>query len=489
MRLKTETIVGLFFLSALALFIYLSIFFGAWRFNAADYATYIIFSRDCSGLMKKADVKIAGVKVGYVDDIALTADKQQVHIVIKIGKNYRLYTDASALLRQEGILGTKYLELVPGNPTLPILTTGDAIASPSKQGVSFDEVLSEIHGITQEMHAMSIAIKHSMMQAQEQGPSLIQAVHETMAHVAQLTRSLEDFMLQNQHHVQGLLQNSHTLTDVLKREMPQLTDKIHTISDLMEDVLDPLERVVGHVGAGKGTMGKLIHDDEIYDDIKATTNTVKSCINTFNSLALVFDAHTESLHGIGQESHCFKNSKDYFNIRLHPCADYFYLLGVLMSHYGSVNRHETFKTIDVCEPIFHEQTHKKMVKRKLNAVLFNAQFGKIYKNWALRFGIFESTPGVAVDCELPCPRWLRWVSTFEIFDFNGRNRLCGSQPHLKWLNRMFITDHIYFDWGCDDFASPQNKTAFFGAGLRFEDTDFRNFAERCIGKDYPPELG
>jgi len=64
---KTETIVGAFIVLALTVFAYMTFQLGSVRLNLARYTTYLVSFKDVSGLSPKSDIKIAGVKVGWVD--------------------------------------------------------------------------------------------------------------------------------------------------------------------------------------------------------------------------------------------------------------------------------------------------------------------------------------------------------------------------------------------------------------------------------------
>ena len=81
---------------------------------------------------------------------------------------------------------------------------------------------------------------------------------------------------------------------------------------------------------------------------------------------------------------------------------------------------------------------------------------------------------MAIDYELPLHSdYIRWITTFEAFDFHGQSRIDDRRPHLKWLNRLFFLKNIYMSFGIDDFVSKHNTNAFFGIGVRFVDDDIK----------------
>src|SRR5262245_37670696 len=75
-----------------------------------------------AGLDDKAAVRVAGVRVGRVDGIRLEGTHALVTLLLE--KKVPLTQGASARIANMGLLGDKYVELVPGPPGAPELPKG-----------------------------------------------------------------------------------------------------------------------------------------------------------------------------------------------------------------------------------------------------------------------------------------------------------------------------------------------------------------------------
>ena len=148
MHIKTETKVGIFVLLAITTFIVMVLGIGAFRFNGSSYNEYTVEFKDVAGLSKKAGVKIAGVEVGRVAKIDLS-NGSMPKAIIMVNKRYKLYENSYAVVRQEGLLGTKYIEIIPGDPLLPELVPGSLIAKSGREAVSVDDLLYKFKNIAQ----------------------------------------------------------------------------------------------------------------------------------------------------------------------------------------------------------------------------------------------------------------------------------------------------------------------------------------------------
>jgi len=109
---RVELAAGVFMLIGLILTGYVSFRLGEvnlWGVN--EYVVYARFS-NVAGLKKKAPVTIAGVEVGYVDDIKL--DRGEALVTLKIKKGIKLEEDVIASIKTMGIIGDKYVAISPG---------------------------------------------------------------------------------------------------------------------------------------------------------------------------------------------------------------------------------------------------------------------------------------------------------------------------------------------------------------------------------------
>ena len=66
------------------------------------------------GIIRGSDVKMSGVKVGTITDIALDPETYLAIVTLTLNPNVHIPTDTSAEIVGDGLLGSKFLALVPG---------------------------------------------------------------------------------------------------------------------------------------------------------------------------------------------------------------------------------------------------------------------------------------------------------------------------------------------------------------------------------------
>lgn len=110
------------------------------NFDFKSRYTVNAYFTNASGLPKKAKVKIAGVDVGHIKNIVLENEKAK--IILNISSDVTLYSDATAKIVATGIIGTKYIEILPGTPAHKILSDGDVIETMGAH--SIEDMISSV---------------------------------------------------------------------------------------------------------------------------------------------------------------------------------------------------------------------------------------------------------------------------------------------------------------------------------------------------------
>lgn len=455
MKLKTEAVIGIFILTAIGSFLYMTVQLGAFRFDTSKYAPYSALFKDVAGLTKKADVKIAGVKVGWVDDIVLEPDGKTVKAKLMILREYTLYKNAYAVVRQEGMLGLKFLELVTGDPLEQPLNPGDILSYQARQFVSLDEILYSFAKVSQSVQELAVSLKDTAQEVKDIASHL-------KGNIAPFAESVHDMKSQVSSSVDRVVTCFESTFDSIKRTSAHFDERIKQTDIALKDGAE----IVRKLNQGQGAMGKLINEDELYRDLKCSVKSVCNSLNKISQWSFAIDSHVEPLIGLNCPTK--PRIKGYFDLYFYPVPSCFVLGGVALSDKGFAK-----KTITTCTDCDTGKS-KTALKEKRTSVGVNFQVGKVFNNTcAIRVGLFESSVGLGIDWRIPINKW-QWITTLEAFDFRGNRRIgADTRPHLKWLNRFFVTPSLYLAFGADDFISKHNKSGFIGAGVYFNDCDLK----------------
>jgi phospholipid/cholesterol/gamma-HCH transport system substrate-binding protein len=135
-----ETTVGIFVVIGLLCVGYLAVTLGRVSFFEADnYRLYANFT-SVSGLRVGGSVNMFGLEIGRVDRLGIDQQSQQARVEMVIRKDVKIYEDAMAAIKTEGLIGDKYVGIDPGGAgeqlkpgdtiiqTQPAVDVGDIIS-------------------------------------------------------------------------------------------------------------------------------------------------------------------------------------------------------------------------------------------------------------------------------------------------------------------------------------------------------------------------
>ncbi len=469
MRINPETSVGIFVLGALAVFVYMTVQIGVFQLDTDKYRKQVVFFNDISGLIKKADVKIAGVKVGWIVDIGLnpkddgTGYTAQANIMID--KRYSIRSDGYGIVRQDGLLGVKYLEIIPGDSSFPTIGSGDALGRPGKTPVSVDELLQQAKSVATNVEEISSVIRDALISPDQKSKikDTVDNIYKTSEKIANFSSRIDTILNNNQDDIEGMVKDFRGFASELRDAVPSVKTDMHeltqhlsevtlpgfdrnvdravnafekdfgAIADKLETTADAIEQaalqtrdgfkginsVANKINDGHGLIGKLINDDEVYYDFKKSIQGLRNYFSKVESMSTVFDSHSEMMYG-PLEGMNIKNNKGYMDIRIHSNEDTFYIVQVMSSIAGKMSRSVESQAFydyngyqynpplianvpDALTQIVSIDFAPEVIRktRTPDALALGLQIGKVYKDVAFRFGMMEGSFGLACDYEIP----------------------------------------------------------------------------------------
>jgi phospholipid/cholesterol/gamma-HCH transport system substrate-binding protein len=277
-----ELKVGIFIVVCLTLVAGLVWKFGKYEpLTRNSYQITVVFS-DVGGIVKDASVLYGGIDVGKVSDITL--DQQgllKVNVKLDIYNTVKIRQDAKFVINQSGLLGDRYIDVLPQGATEDFLKPGDTV-----NGSTSVDLTEAIHSVVDVLHQAAGTI--------ERVDKAIQRIDETVlsqrslnhidsalvnidtvsSNAVGLTVSLREVVDQNRGKLDTTLTRLSDAADNLKRASSNVDqvvtsnqDDIHTAVKNLAESTARLNDMLARLEKGQGTMGKLLVDPTLHDEI------------------------------------------------------------------------------------------------------------------------------------------------------------------------------------------------------------------------------
>lgn len=136
-----ETIVGIFVVFGLLCVGYMTVNLG--KVNLFGDDSYSLFANftTVAGLRVGNPVRMLGIDIGRIEKISMDQENHRAVVEIRIINNVKIYDDAIASIKTEGLLGDKYLSVDPGGAGTLLAENG--IITDTQAAIDIEEIISK----------------------------------------------------------------------------------------------------------------------------------------------------------------------------------------------------------------------------------------------------------------------------------------------------------------------------------------------------------
>jgi phospholipid/cholesterol/gamma-HCH transport system substrate-binding protein len=265
--------VGLFFLLGLALtWVTFETLSGGKLFRDDGY-TLIAGFPSLKDLKVGDEVRMAGVKVGVVEKTRLGHGRAEA--VLRINEGVEIPRDTTASIAMSGLIGTNYIGIDLGSGHAPALSPGAEIAT--KVTPDLNTIMAEIGSLGQKLQGTLDSFGQAMNGNGPDGglfQKLDRLVSENQGKIDTTMSNLQEITTKiNQGQgTLGKLVNDPALHDQLLAAVGE----IKSAADEAKNFMGNAQAIVDQVKSGKGTLGTLVFDENAGNDLKATVANLRA---------------------------------------------------------------------------------------------------------------------------------------------------------------------------------------------------------------------
>lgn len=315
----SELRVGIFMLAALLVFGFM-ILNSSGDFNPFEKKMRLrVRFASADGLRKNAEVQLAGISVGKVEDVKfLPADSPEgerieatlgvVQVLDKKPIGELIRTDSTATLVATSVLG---------NDKMINITTGTEKGAPvendtvlkSNSAISMNQLTSTGNDLLKQINKLAVPANEILNKANQGEGTLGRIVNDES-----LYRSLD-----------GAVAETRAMMTRLQTTIDKINDGKGTAGKLVNDpalydglnkTVAQLESISADIKAGRGSAGKFVNDDALYNETRAAITDLRKSINSINDIASDIKLVTADIKdGKGTAGKLLKDEKLYDDAR------------------------------------------------------------------------------------------------------------------------------------------------------------------------------
>jgi phospholipid/cholesterol/gamma-HCH transport system substrate-binding protein len=291
MKISSETKIGALTAIAITLLVLGFNFLKGKSFSGKGNKLYAVFT-DVKGLSNSNPVVINGKQVGTVYATEFSKDLKNITAVLNMNGTYAIPKNSVAVITAS-LLGTISLEIKLGDSPA-LLANNDTISTKASAGIideamqKLDPVLYEVKGAVKSLDSVLVTVNSVVDPAAKNNiRGILDNVNRTMASLAVSSASLQTLLntqtgalaksLDNVNKFTGNLAANNEKMNGIMGNVEKATDNFAKLDlqktlDALNGTMAELKSTIAKVDSDKGTLGLLLNDARLYNNLTATTN-------------------------------------------------------------------------------------------------------------------------------------------------------------------------------------------------------------------------
>lgn len=294
MKFSKEIKAGLIAVVAIISFVLLYQFMKGKSLFSTDNEFFANFD-NVEGLEPSSPVSINGLKVGQVDKITPIADETgKYHFVIRVlvDNAYKFSRKSTIEIFEPGLMSGKQvrINLQYGGD---LAKDGDTLSGAYKPSM-MSSISSQIGPVKDQVEVVLKRVDSLMLNAnaitdarnQAEIRALLMNLNRTVASFESTSRQTNQLLANNDPRVQRVLDNANLATQSAKTAIDNYgriaeevdVQKLNNTIDKLSLTADQLNNVIAGINNGKGSLGKLTQDEELYKNLNNTAENLNKLV-------------------------------------------------------------------------------------------------------------------------------------------------------------------------------------------------------------------
>lgn len=281
---KLQIQVGILFIVSVAVLIAGVLWFKEFTIGGHNYNVVVEFPQT-SGLVKGDPVDVKGVRSGKVENIEFKYGQALVTVSLK--RSVVLRKGTVVTISNVGLMGQKVVNIWPGRIADEPIPEGTQLRGVYEAGIP--EILGGVGATLETFQALAVRVD-SLLAGLDTDRQ--QQILNTLSNVERASGELADLLQNNREDLSASIKSMRTTMDELRNmlegrgamfgqtmeDASGAVARLDTTLTTLDATVSRMDKLLTRVESGEGTMGKLVQDQDLYNELVLTLRDAKALL-------------------------------------------------------------------------------------------------------------------------------------------------------------------------------------------------------------------
>lgn len=282
MKLTREIKTAILVISSISLFIWgYSFLKGKDIFT--NYKTFYVEYDNVEGLATSAPVTLNGLNIGKINTISLDKNTGKLMVELQLNTDFPISKSSVATIYEPGFIGGKQIAIYPNLDDKILAVDGQKLIGNTKLGLTasvgnkLEPIQEKLEKLMQNADNLITGLNNILDKKGQQDIKItLEELSQTIAEFHKASTSVNTFLDENKGQINGVVANFNKVSNDFSKISDSLSkaDIGKTVKNLQK-TLTTVDQIMSNLQSGKGTMGKILHDEALYNNLAKTSKELE----------------------------------------------------------------------------------------------------------------------------------------------------------------------------------------------------------------------
>ncbi len=290
MRLSKEIKAAFFVLSTIMLFIFGFNYLKGSSLLDRQKTIYAVYD-EVDGLLVGANVMINGLSIGNVTELDFLTNSTKILVTLKVKDKLNFSSKSTASIYETGVLGGLAISIEPVFDREFIVKSGDTLKSSVRPGLT-ELINRQIEPLSRQLQSTITSVDSIFTgasnvlnrQTQEEIKESISVLTSAINAINNSSIIIEETLIAKNNQIKNTIDNFENISSNLSDVSNELNSA--GLSDLitsLEVSVDGINSIVSKLESDNSTIGKLLNEDDIYNNLNLSLQNISLLIDDIKS--------------------------------------------------------------------------------------------------------------------------------------------------------------------------------------------------------------
>jgi phospholipid/cholesterol/gamma-HCH transport system substrate-binding protein len=251
------------------------------------------------------EVDMLGKKIGKVSQTRIKGQKIAVELAIDNSFSFSIPIDSKIEVKSEGLIGSKFISITPGLNKKDFILPGVTVGG--LREFNFAEITPDIIPMTHDLSAFARQLKATLGADEKNNIQMTiknlnsfsmeldnfiknhqniisnedrSNFHLSLKNLQELTKALNDGVNKEIIKLDDILDNIKIITDEPEK-LEMIINELNESSQSFSSLTSKLDNIFSKIESGEGTLGKLLNENAMHDNMNDLVNDVRVLVKDF----------------------------------------------------------------------------------------------------------------------------------------------------------------------------------------------------------------